>query len=388
MKKVVLLVIIGCFFSCKNKEVSTITPSLEKELCENVYLNTPKKGNEYIVKTFIDSTIQNTSNKVLSETLKEYDSEKGFVVVMETNTGKIKGMVSLEKDKYSKYIYSNTIDFNVPVEPGSLIKTFDVMSLIEDNKADTSSVYNANGGEISLYGQKIVDGHLGFKELSLSKAFLYSSNTVFVQAIDSAYGQDPTHFVNNFDRFGLNKDLGLPFSKNNKGSVIPTPKSTSWSKLSLPWMAFGYGLNLTPIQILTYYNSIANGGVMVKPLFLYSIESKSGETKEYSKTILNNSICSKKTIRILQDLLRKVIIQGTGRINNSNKIEISGKSSTTKINYSDSNAISQYNSSFVGYFPSNKPKYTVLVYVKNPKKEFYGAIVAGSVGKKIAEMIK
>ena len=384
MKKFVILVAIGCVVSCKNKEVSTITPSLEKELCEQVYLNKPKKDDKYSVKTFIDSTIQNTSKEVLFETLNEYDSEKGFVVVMETNTGKIKAMVNLEKDTDSKYKSSNSIDINVPVEPGSLIKTFDLMSLLEDKKADTATVYNAKGGEISYHGKKIIDIHKGFNNITLGKAFLYSSNTVFVQAIDSAYGQNPIQFTNNFKKFGLNNDLQLPFSHTKKGSVVPTPNSDSWSDISLPWMAFGYGINLTSFQILTYYNAIANDGVMVKPLFLSKIESKEGEIKEYSKIILKNSICSENTIKIIKDLLSRSMRD------NSKNNTFSGQFALTSINYASVTAIPEYASSVAGYFPSEKPKYTVFVYVNNSNKDKLNSKVdvAKIVFKKIAASIR
>ncbi len=384
MKKFVILVAIGCVVSCKNKEVSTITPSLEKELCEQVYLNKPKKDDKYSVKTFIDSTIQNTSKEVLFETLNEYDSEKGFVVVMETNTGKIKAMVNLEKDTDSKYKSSNSIDINVPVEPGSLIKTFDLMSLLEDKKADTATVYNAKGGEISYHGKKIIDIHKGFNNITLGKAFLYSSNTVFVQAIDSAYGQNPIQFTNNFKKFGLNNDLQLPFSQANKVSVVPTPNSDSWSDISLPWMAFGYGINLTSFQILTYYNAIANDGVMVKPLFLSKIESKEGEIKEYSKIILKNSICSENTIKIIKDLLSRSMRD------NSKNNTFSGQFALTSINYASVTAIPEYASSVAGYFPSEKPKYTVFVYVNNSNKDKLNSKVdvAKIVFKKIAASIR
>jgi cell division protein FtsI (penicillin-binding protein 3) len=384
MKKAFWFVFFGLALSCKNKEVSTITPSLEKELCEQVYLNKPKKDDKYSVKTFIDSTIQNTSKEVLSETLNEYDSEKGFVVVMETNTGKIKAMVNLEKDTDSKYKSSNSIDINVPVEPGSLIKIFDLMSLLEDKKADTATVYNAKGGEISYHGKKIIDIHKGFNNITLGRAFLYSSNTVFAQAIDSAYGQNPIQFTNNFKKFGLNNDLQLPFSQANKVSVVPTPNSDSWSDISLPWMAFGYGINLTPFQILTYYNAIANDGVMVKPLFLSKIESKEGEIKEYSKIILKNSICSENTIKIIKDLLSRSMID------NSKNNTFSGQFALTSINYASVTAIPEYASSVAGYFPSEKPKYTVFVYVNNSNKDKVNSKVdvAKIVFKKIAASIR
>ena len=385
MKKALFFAGLLLIVSCINKETVTITPKLEQELCEQVYLNKPIKEPQYTVNTFIDAAIQKTVMKALTESVINNEARNGFVVVMETNTGKIKAMVSLERDNtQSKYLASNKMDINVPIEPGSLIKTFDLMSLLEDKKADTATVYNAKGGEISYLGKKIIDCHKGFKNITLGKAFLYSSNTVFVQAIDSAYRQNPIQFSNNFKKFGLNNDLQLPFSHAKKGSVIPTPNSDSWSDISLPWMAFGYGINLTPVQILTYYNAIANDGVMVKPLFLSKIESKEGETKEYSKIILNNSICSKSTITILQDLLSRSMRD------NSEKNHLSAQLALTNINYGSITSIKEYASSLTGYFPSDKPKYTVFVYVKNSNKDKVSSKVdvAKIVFNKIAASIR
>jgi cell division protein FtsI (penicillin-binding protein 3) len=378
MKKEILILIVLVAVSCKNKEKSIITPKIEKELIENVYLNQPIKGNEYTVTTYVDSSIQKTSNNVLSSVLKDVSAAKGFVVVMETNNGKIKALSSLKKGNNLNYVVSNNLDIAVPVEPGSLIKTFDLMSLLEDKKADTTSIYDANGGEISYLGKTIKDYHLGDKKLTLGKAFLYSSNTVFAQAIDTAYNKDPEQFTVNFEKLGLNSDLGLPFSSNKK-SIIPSPKSNNWSKISLPWMGVGYGLTLTPIQILAYYNAIANNGVLIKPLFLSKIETKEGNSKEYTKTVLNESICSKKTIVIVQDLLNKSTKK------KSNDIPISGQSSFTLINYAKPSITKQYASTFVGSFPLNKPKYTIYVYIENPKKVKESTTEARNVAERIAE---
>ena len=393
MKKIIFIIILLIVVSCKDKKQSSITPKLEKELCESLYNNQSKKIEGYTLKTYVDSTIQNTTKASLLESLKEYEADNGFVLVMETNTGKIKAMVGLEKDSQSNYVLSKSIAINTPIEPGSLIRTFDMMSLLEDKKSDTSSVYDAKGGKISLYGMMIVDNHLGFNKLSLREAFLNSSNTIFAQAIDSSYNNTPHQYINNFNKFGLSSS----FSQISCNPVIPTPKSDSWSKSSLPWMAFGYGVELTPIQLLTYYNSIANKGIMIEPLIISSIQKKDLEIKNYDIIRQNGWTrysfepqTSLKTNKVLQDLLRVSVSKGSCQVVNSQKISISGYSATTQINYSDENQKKEYASSFVGYFPSEKPKYTILVYVNKPNNEkgYYGSIVAGSVVKRIAETIK
>lgn len=391
MKKILILAVILSALSCKNKNKSNITPQLEKELCESLYMDKPKNNDGNIVDTFIDSSLQNTSKTALSESLKEYNANNGFVIIMETNTGKIKALVGVEKNGNLNYNTSKNIAINTPIEPGSLIKPFDVMSLLEDKKADTSSVYDAKGGKITLYGKNIIDSHLGLQKLSIKEAFLNSSNTIFAQAIDDSYGKNPNQFIENFNKFGL----GLQYSQIGCNPSIPSPNSNSWAKITLPWMGFGYGVQLTPIQLLTYYNSIANNGVMVEPLLISKIQTKEKEIKKYDRPITIESwysknfgapLHSKETNKKLQDILRQYI--SIDNVLNSGKIAISGYSATTQINYSSENQKIEYASSFVGYYPSEKPKYTILVYVNNPNVEKDYSMVAGKIAKRIAETTK
>ena len=374
-----LFLIVSC-----TKQID-ITPQLEKELSKTLYNNESVKKDSYSFETAIDSSIQNSTNQALIESLKEHESDNGFVIVMETNTGKIKALVGLEKNTHSNYVLSKNIAINTPIEPGSLIKTFDMMSLLEDKKSDTSSVYDAKGGKINYFGQNIIDSHLGFNKISLSKAFQYSSNTVFAKAIDSAYRKKPNQYIENFNKFGL----GFPYSQISSKSNIPSPNSKSWSKITLPWLGFGYGLQVTPIQLLTFYNSIANNGVMIEPLFLNNIKKDGELLKEYLKPIVVKTYCSQKSNLLIKSLLRDAVKKGICKNVDSDKISISGYSATTQINYSEGDGTSKYAFSFVGYFPSNKPKYTVLVYVNNPNisKGYNGSVNAGKVVKRIAEII-
>jgi cell division protein FtsI (penicillin-binding protein 3) len=142
-------------------------------------------------------------------------------------------------------------------------------------------------------------------------ALLYSSNTIFAQAIITAYLNKPKQFADKFAQYGLNKDLNLAFGNTNE-QFIPQQKSKNWSNISLPWMSFGYGFTSSPVKILTYYNAIAKNGEIVKPLFLSEIKNKAGQSKVYSKNVLDPKICFQSTITKLQDLMRKVVTNDTG----------------------------------------------------------------------------
>lgn len=381
MKNSLIVLLLFLTVSCTKQ--NEITPQLEKELSKTVFQNESVKKDSYSIETTIDSSIQNSANQALLASLKQYEADNGFVVIMETNTGKIKSLIGLEKTEGSNYVKSKKVAINIPIEPGSLIKPFNLMSLLEDKKADTSKVYDSKGGEISFYGRNVKDNQSGYKKLSLGNAFINNSNTIFAQAIDNAYKNYPQQYIDNFQKFGLSASFSQISSKSN----IPSPKSNSWASITLPWMGFGYGLQVSPIQLLTYYNSIANNGVMVEPLFLNAIKKDGELVKDFAKPIVVKTSISKKSNVLLKSLLRDAVSKGVCKIVDSDKESISGYAATTQINYSEGDGTLKYASSFVGYFPSDKPKYTILVYITNPKtaKGVNGSLVAGTVVKGIAE---
>jgi cell division protein FtsI (penicillin-binding protein 3) len=387
MNKKFIIAVTLSVLSC-TKSPLEITPKQEKEVVAKAYgFNSNNLQEDLSAITCIDTTIQRQSQESLKKQLQEYDADYGCVLVMETNTGKVRAMVNLEAANGRVNEAKTNFAIANYIEPGSFIKTFDLMALLEDKKADTSTVYSSNNGKVTFYGKTIQDSHEGgFGEISLGKALLYSSNTVFAQAITQAYDINPNQFVAKYKQFQLGTNLGLPFANSNN-QIIPQPNSSQWSAISLPWMSFGYGLTLSPIQILTYYNGIANGGEVVQPLFLSEIKNEEGQTKRYEKKVLTSKMCSDKTLVQIQDLLKKVVKEGTGLSCKSTKIAIAGKTASVQINYA-SGADKHYLSGFVGYFPSEKPKYSIIVILNNLKKVYYGADVAGVVVKDIAEKIQ
>ena len=391
MKKHILsiLLISFCLFSCNKSELE-ISKELENKLVSRAYSISPKKGKEYVVSTNIDTTIQRVATVALTKCLEQYHADYGTVLIMETNTGKIRSMVNLEKNDSGKYVTGIKYAIYDYLEPASFIKTFDVMALLEDQKADTSTVYSSRNGEIRYYGKLIRDSRKGgYGDISLGKALIYSSNTIFAQAIDQVYSKKTIEFTSKFKKYQLGVNLDLPFTTTSK-PIIPQPNSKYWSSISLTWMAFGYGLMLSPIEILTYYNAIANNGEAVTPLFVNEIKNNLGQSKRYEKKVLKSKICSDTTIFKIQDLLRKVVTSGTGSNAKSDKIQISGKTASIQINYGKEGSRAQFASGFAGYFPSNKPKYSIITIISNPKvdQSNYGVDLAGAVVKEIGEKVK
>nr|WP_294774079.1 penicillin-binding protein [uncultured Flavobacterium sp.] len=351
----------------------------------------PQDG--YDVISTIDVYIQDIAHHALLKQLKDYNAEHGCVVVMETKTGKIRAISNLGKLKESDSTYFETQNYAVAEshEPGSTFKLVDMIALLDDEKVDTNKVYDSRGGIIEYRGKKVRDSHEGgYGKISLGRGFEVSSNTVLVQAVYENYKNNPKEFVERIDRMGLNKPLGLPFQGEGK-PYIPQPGDKHWSAISLPWMAFGYGVSVTPLQTLTLYNAIANNGEMVKPQFVSEIKEWNKTIKKYNKEVINPKICSDETIKKLKAVLENVVKKGTGSKLYSKDFSMAGKTGTAQANYGKNGGSEKhYISSFVGFFPAENPKYSCIVVVHKPNtsgNNYYGADVAGPVFKRVAQKI-
>jgi cell division protein FtsI (penicillin-binding protein 3) len=351
----------------------------------------PQDG--YDVISTIDVYIQDIAHHALLKQLQDFKAEHGCVVVMETKTGKIKAISNLGKLNPSDSTYFETTNYAIAEahEPGSTFKLIDMIALLDDHKIDTSKVYDSKGGIIEYRGKKVRDSHEGgYGRISLARGFEVSSNTIMVQAVYENYKNNPQEFVDRIDRMGLNKPLGLPFQGEGR-PYIPQPSDKNWSAISLPWMAFGYGVSVTPLQTLTLYNAVANDGEMVKPQFVSEIKEWNKTIKKYDKQVINSKICSDETIKKLKAVMQNVVKRGTGSKLYSKDFSMAGKTGTAQANYAKNGGSEKhYISSFVGFFPADKPKYSCIVVVHKPNtsgNNYYGADVAGPVFKRIAQKI-
>ena len=350
----------------------------------------PQDG--YDVISTLDVYIQDIAHHALLKQLEEYGAEHGCVVVMETKTGQVKAISNLGRDEKTGNYYE-TINYAVAEshEPGSTFKLVDMIALLDDNKIDTTKVYDSNGGTIVYRGRKVRDSHEGgYGKISVGRGFEVSSNTIMVQAVYDNYKNNPKQFTDRVDNLGLNKSLGLPFQGEGIPK-IPHPSDKNWSAISLQWMAFGYGVAVTPLQTLTLYNAVANNGEMVKPQFVSEIKEWSKTIKKFDKQIINPKIASATTIKKLKSLLQNVVKRGTASKLYSKDFSMAGKTGTAQANYGTNGGNDKhYISSFVGYFPAENPKYSCIVVVHKPNtslNNYYGADVAGPVFKRIAQKI-
>jgi cell division protein FtsI (penicillin-binding protein 3) len=354
----------------------------------------PQDG--YDVISTIDVYIQDIAHHALLKQLQQYKAEHGCVVVMETKTGKVKAISNLGKLNPSDSTYFETTNYAIAEahEPGSTFKLVDMIALLDDHKIDTSKVYDSQGGIITypaFKGKMVRDSHEGgYGRISLARGFEVSSNTVMVQAVYENYRNNPQEYVDRIDKMGLNKSLGLPFQGEGK-PYIPQPNDKHWSAISLPWMAFGYGVSVTPLQTLTLYNAIANNGEMVKPQFVSEIKEWNKTIKKYDKQVINPKICSDETIKKLKAVMQNVVKRGTAAKLYSKDFSMAGKTGTAQAGYgTNGGADKHYISSFVGFFPADNPRYSCIVVVHKPNtsgNNYYGADVAGPVFKRIAQKI-
>lgn len=339
------------------------------------------------VVTTIDLNIQDIAHHALLEQLEKYQADHGCVVVMETKTGEIKAISNLGKSKNDTYYESRNYAIFEGHEPGSTFKLASMMVALDDKVIDTSTIVDTDGGVIAIRGRKIRDSHKGgYGKISAGKVIEVSSNVGVVKLIMQHYANNPRKFADKLVEMRLNQPLNLEIKGEGKPR-IPHPDDKNWSALSLPWMAYGYGLHITPLQTLTYYNAIANNGEMVKPRFIKEIKVANQVVQKFEKEVINPQICSPETIKKLQVVLENTVKRGTAKNIYSNEFSMAGKTGTTQLEYWTGST--KYISSFVGYFPAQNPEYSCIVVINKPEKSlgYYGGLVSAPVFQKIAQKI-
>ena len=342
------------------------------------------------INTTLNTYMQDVVHDYLLEQTEKYEADHSTAVLMEVATGKIRAISNFGRTDQGKYYEKLNYAVGESIEPGSTFKLMTIIAALEDQVIDTLQMIDTENGEIDFYGFKVKDSRKGgYGQINAMDIFRFSSNTGIVKIISEAYKNQSEKFVDRLFNMGLNNSLDMQI-KGEPRPKIPHPLDSDWNGLSLPWMSYGYGVSLTPLQILSFYNAVANDGIMVKPTFLES-SNKLGALKKntFKKQILNPSICSKETLSIVKKMLYDVVHHKNGTAKNikSNNIKIAGKTGTAQVGYGTDKV--DYISSFVGYFPAEKPKYSCIVVINKPNKNkgYYGSDVAAPVFKRIAEKI-
>jgi cell division protein FtsI (penicillin-binding protein 3) len=329
------------------------------------------------------------AQSALTRALRDHDADYGCAIVMEVNSGYVKAITNLSKTGDGQYaeIYNYAVGNQGLTDPGSTFKLASMITLLEETNIDLTDTVDTGDGEYKYY-DRIMPDHKpgGFGKITVREAFTKSSNIGISKLVYAHFGQNPEKFINHIKGMGLGKPVGFQM----QGEGIPYIKDTSdrtWSNVSLPWMSIGYELTMTPMHTLVFYNSIANNGVMVQPLIVKAVLDRGSVIREFEPAILNNKICSKKTLKKVKGLLLDVVSEGTASNIRDSHYPIAGKTGTAQ-KLINGHYIKQYYTSFVGYFPADHPKYSCIIVIDNPKGyRQYGSDVAAPVFKEIADKI-
>ncbi|MBX2827673.1 MAG: transpeptidase family protein [Flavobacteriaceae bacterium] len=349
----------------------------------------PEDG--YDIISTINVNIQDIAHHALLKQMEYYEAEHGSVIVMEVKSGEVKAVSNLGRTSEGKYYEKLNYAVGESHEPGSTFKTMALMAALEGGVVDTATVVDTKNGSKRFYGRTINDSRRGgYGEISVARALEVSSNIGLATIIDEGYKKDPQKFIDQLKKWKLHEPLGIPIKGEGKPD-IPEPGHRKWSKNALPSMSYGYNLEMTPLQVLTFYNAIANNGVMVKPRFIKEIRRMNVVVDEFGTDIIDFKICSEGTLNQIQHILENVVNRGTGESLYSEYFPMAGKTGTAQAEYwmADWAENKRYISSFAGYFPADNPKYSCIVVIHKPsiKKGYYGADVTGPVFKRIAQKI-
>ena len=361
----------------------------------NKYLNIvdvpPVDGCDLL--TTIDVGMQDICEKALVDKLKELNASVGVVVLMEVATGEVKAIVNMMQGKDGEYYEMRNNAISDMLEPGSTFKTASIMVALEDGKITPDYVVDTGNGQMPMHGRVMKDHNWhrgGYGKLTVTEILGVSSNVGTSYIIDHFYGSNPQKFVDGLKRMSIDQPLHLQIAGEGKPNIRGPKERSYFSKTALPWMSIGYETQVPPMNIVTFYNAIANKGVMVRPKFVKAAIKDGEIVKEYPTEVINPKICSDKTLADIQMILRKVVGEGLAKPAGSKQFHVSGKTGTAQISQGAAGyktGRTNYLVSFCGYFPSEDPKYSMIVSIQKPGLPASGGLMAGSVFSRIAERV-
>jgi len=348
----------------------------------------PENGKDIL--TTIDVNTQDIAENALLSMMIENECEHGTCIVMETATGKIRAMANLGRQ--SDGTYWEDLNYAIRAsEPGSTFKLATLLSLLEDHEVKLTDHLNIEGGTWKIGTRTVHDSEKQeISDVTVEEAFEHSSNVGMAKLVVAHYSQRPQQFVDDLKKLRLNQVTGIDLA-GETSPIIKSPKSRTWSASTLPWMAFGYEVLISPLQTLTLYNAVANNGKMMKPYLVNAVQYAGGMDRQNQPVVLIDKICSDETLAELNTCLKGVCIKGTARSAFKNTFyPVAGKTGTALIaNGNRGYADHIYQSSFAGYFPADHPRYTCIVVIRNKPhaKKYLGALVAGPVFREVADKL-
>ena len=347
----------------------------------------PKNGRD--IHTTINIDFQEIAQRSLEKSLIKHKADHGCVIVMEVSTGEIKAISNLSKREEGVYSEQYNYSIGESYEPGSVWKVFSAMAAFEDELISPNDSMDIQNGIREYFGKKMQDSDKGrFKKMSFKQAFARSSNVAFSSVIFDNYSSKPSNYISYLKKLDLDKPTGIEIL-GEPDPFLNHPASSSWSQLTLPWLAIGYENQHTPLQLLTAYNGIINDGIMIRPQIVSSVTDAGIIIKENNNSSKTVRVCSEETSKKIKDLTAEVFISGSARNVRSDVVTMGGKTGTAQIASSSGyQKAKMYNASFVGHFPAMKPEYSIYVMVNKPSNGiFYASYVAAPVFSEVAKKI-
>lgn len=346
----------------------------------------PKEGAD--IYSTIDINLQDVAQNALRKALVKSKADHGCVILMEVSTGEIRAIANYKR--VSDSTYKETFNYAIAgnQDPGSTFKVASYLALLDDDKIDTAT--RVNTGFYQIPGHLIKDSHGSIGVVSIKKAFEESSNAVVARLVNEAYRDNPSGFTDHLYRWGLNEKMDLQIP-GEATPVVKNPKNRSWNKnMTLPQMAYGYEMQLTPLKMLSFYNAVANNGRYIAPIFVREIRRLGTPIEKFQARVINEKIASDRALKIMREMLEGVVTEGTGKGIIYNPLyKVAGKTGTAQV--ADANkgykGKRQYQASFCGYFPADNPKYSLIVVINDPKNGYYGAQIAGPPFREIADKV-
>lgn len=347
------------------------------------WMNSPKqpekiKTGKKMGESTIVPELQHAVDSLLNAELTEIDGLQGQAIVMEVETGEILAMVGLERNFEKKY--QPCKNFAYQQELGSLMMTPSLLALLEVG-VDTGYVVHTGTGVIPVDEERIMRDHNwrrgGYGDINLNRAMEVSSNIGISQIVAKTFRNNQQQFFDLLEKMSYGQPEQINGIEGLKPSSYSSPKDSDWAHNNIWWSAIGYERKIAPIQMLTFYNAIANGGKMVKPTL------KTGVAE-----IINSQIASKANIEKMQVVLEHVVSQGVGRKAGTPILQVAGKTGTSQVGtyeFGEDVYVDEYQMAFCGYFPASAPKYSIIVSMNKLGLPASGGGMAGVVFHNIVE---
>jgi len=376
----------------KGKQMQERIPGGVWKPMSDEFIVEPEPG--YDLVATIDVHLQDVAHSALKRQLEQSRAAWGCAILMEVSTGYVKASANLMRNPTTgEYEELLNLAISQNIEPGSTMKLASLMACLDEGLADLSDTVQTGSGLAYFHGKPMKDSnwdHGGNGLITLEETFEKSSNIGTAKIVKRCFENRPQRFLDKLQSFGLGSPLGVELAGEAHPKLYKSTNAPGWSGLSLTQLAIGYESQCTPMQMLALYNAIANNGVMVRPLYAQELRHKGRVARRFKPVVLNDAICSSQTLKKCRKMMEGVMEEGgtAEKVFRNSPYTVAGKTGTAWLNEAGSYQVNRYRGSFVGYFPADKPKYSCIVVVHDPRDgRYYGSAVAAPVFKELADKI-